>query len=423
LLEVYANLLAIPIEQHVKLLHQMNQPVPQSVALLLADARRKQDKRMTKRLANRKSACTSRARKKTLVDEMTKTNARLRRQAMILALLPDLVIAINLEGDITFCSAQVERVLRHNTDDLIGAKLHQLLVPASRGALDSLIKELVKADKKESQATPRGSKRRRADQQNSSDTMSASKTTEDNGNGGSSRSGVRSGGNASAAAVVSVQSFPLSVQVRVNKLNENNVNSDGSTSNGGGKQPAVSSNSTALSRSPTASSSGEDEGARAERAAKSKRLSSSDESSSLSSEVKNMRNANQNLDRNVRWHNQKMMKMHGAKDDVTGASVTANTATARLSSLQHVPAVINKRKEDSASRYENTGDQSSSDDSLLAGVEEKKKGEHASDDSGYRESNDSREETSSSGSDTFNSKGKKVQAVLHRLVVILYFIQ
>jgi hypothetical protein len=41
------------------------------------------------------------------VEEMTKANAWLRRQAMILALLPDLVIAITVDGKITFCSAQV----------------------------------------------------------------------------------------------------------------------------------------------------------------------------------------------------------------------------------------------------------------------------------------------------------------------------
>ena len=44
---------------------------------------------------------------------------------------------------------------------------------------------------------------------------------------------------------------------------------------------------------------------------------------------------------------------NGPKDDVTGASVTANNATARLSSLKHVPE-LSKRKEDK--RYEN-GDQ------------------------------------------------------------------
>jgi hypothetical protein len=133
----------------------------------------------------------------------------------------------------------------------------------------------------------------------------------------------------------------------------------------------------------------------------------------MSSDPKNLR-ANDNLDRNVRWHNQRMLQDtlkassdDGPKDDVTGASVTANNAGARLSSLKHVPeAAVEPKKDDKDSRYENPGDQSSSDDSLLAGVEEKKKGESTSDDSGYRESNDSREETSSSGSDTSQSNGK-----------------
>lgn len=93
------------------MLRDTNQTIPQSVAMLLADARRKEDKRSAKRVANRKSACTSRARKKALVEEMTRTNARLKRQAMILALLPDLVIAITIGGEITFCSAQVSLVV------------------------------------------------------------------------------------------------------------------------------------------------------------------------------------------------------------------------------------------------------------------------------------------------------------------------
>jgi hypothetical protein len=137
--------------------------------------------------------------------------------------------------------------------------------------------------------------------------------------------------------------------------------------------------------------------------------------SSLSSENKNTSSANDNLDRNVRWHNQRMMEgsqnskgENGLKDDVTGASVTANNAGARLSSLQHHPGAAQFKKDDEkASSFDSNGDQSSSDDSLLAGVEEKKKqGESASDDSGYRESNDSRvETTSSSGSDTSQSNG------------------
>ena len=428
------------------MLRQLNQPVPHSVALLLADAKRKEKKKSSKRVANRKSASTSRARKKAIVEEMTKTNARLRRQALILALLPDLVIAISTEGEITFCSAQVERVLQHDIDDLIGGKLHNLLAPASRDEVFSLIEELVSSEKSNAvSVSRRGTKRRLGNQRDASDTTT-SKTGGETGKGNStsrsSRSAGHSVGRASAAAIVSDQSFPLSVVeveskqsarpsraptvATVEPAAEPHENSDISTSNGE-KQP-MSSLTNDLSRSPTASSLGDDDAARggsrgsgSARAAGSgngKRLPSSDDSS-LSSDAKNMRTANENLDRNVRWHNQRIANKAncGPKDDVTGASVTANNATARLSSLKHVPEP-SKAKEDKSSRYESTGeagDQSSSDDSLLAGVEEKKKGENASDDSGYRESNDSREETSSSGSDTSNSNGKNLVASFLKL--------
>lgn len=95
------------LEAHVRLLMSTNQPIPQPLNLLLADARRKEEKRTAKRVANRRSACTSRARKKALVEEMTKTNIRLKRQALILSLLPDLVMAISIDGEINFCSDQV----------------------------------------------------------------------------------------------------------------------------------------------------------------------------------------------------------------------------------------------------------------------------------------------------------------------------
>lgn len=104
----------ISLESHVQMLQDSNQAIPQPVAMLLAEARRKEEKRTAKRVANRKSACTSRARKKALVEEMTRTNARLKRQAMILALLPDLVIAITIDGEITFCSAQVSCIYDDN---------------------------------------------------------------------------------------------------------------------------------------------------------------------------------------------------------------------------------------------------------------------------------------------------------------------
>ena len=44
--------LLVHSDKHVKLLHRMKQPVPQSVALLVADARRKEDKKTAKQIAN-----------------------------------------------------------------------------------------------------------------------------------------------------------------------------------------------------------------------------------------------------------------------------------------------------------------------------------------------------------------------------------
>jgi len=404
------------LEQHVKLLQQMNRPIPQSAALLLADARRKEQKKTAKRVANRKSACTSRARKKAFVEEMTRTNARLRRQALILALIPDLVITISEKGEITFCSAQVERVLQHQVNDLIGASIYEILTPDSRDALRDLMKKLVQSDDSRAVAhvdNEKGDKRGRHD----------------------------SGG--SVAVVSDQSSFPLSVVVKVESKQATMDENDTSDGSAGGKQQA----SLSLTNS---TNSGSEDGTEDRKKgvntsngtqnvnistsiSKTQRLSSSDESST---ETKNLRNANENLDRNVRWHNitlqsksKSLKSKAGHKDDVTGASVTANNASARLSSLQHVPASViasntsnmlpssqhvpeqeqsGAKSKTKPSRYGNFGDHSSSEDSLLSGAEEKKKrpNENSSDDSGYRESNDCSEETSST-SDSLNSNGRQ----------------
>ena len=232
----------------------MNQQVPHSVSILRSEAERKIKKKNDKRVANRKSASNSRARKKALVEEMTKTNARLKKQAMILALLPDLVITTTTEGEITFCSAQADRILQYQPDDLLGKKLYDLLVPSSRNALKSLIKELVHPGKaKMARASivaeaHRGIKLTTTNQRNPSD---ANKNTEENINGNSNasaRDSSRSGGNSTddtsgAVAIVSEQSFPLSVvevesKQQPQQLNqgagaESSDNLDSSTSNGG----------------------------------------------------------------------------------------------------------------------------------------------------------------------------------------------
>jgi hypothetical protein len=442
----------------------------------MSDLRRKDEKRSAKRIANRKSACTSRARKKALVEEMTKTNAKLRRQALILSLLPDLVIAMTIDGIITFCSAPVERVLQHPIDDMVGANLADLILPSSRESLRKLVHHLVAAEEEAAASqglSAHGKKRKSADDMNEAQSL------EENGNqssGSGSGADLSSGG--AAVPVVSDKSFPLAV-VQVESQHHQlqpeltNVvkNRKPSSSN--------SADSNALTRSLTSSSvgdshhSGEDDGVQGglppppdksdddpskseaanmshqrdsleQNGSSSHRTNnSSDDSYSSSSAAKRLWQANANLERNVRWHKETLLSgsvqsnsgRRHHKDDVTGASVTANNATARLSSLQHYPTeskaaalfssslsnanMIGKQQQPS-SRYESMEEQSSSEDSLLAGVEERKKegnnnNKHeSSDDSGYRESNGSLpscEDTSSSDNEMPNKSSGRVDFV------------
>lgn len=343
-------------EQHVNRLRQLRQPVPESAAVLLADAKRKEAKRNAKRLANRKSASSSRARKKALVQEMTELNARLKRQALILALLPDLVITINVEGMITFCSAQVERVLHHGSDDIVGAKLEDLLVPSSREKLNRLVMGLVASEKAAMGAAAENSN------SGTDQAMGNKLSAKGSGNGAS-------GAEDSERAVVSEPSFPPSV-VKVTAMQNTSAgeNSDNSASLPESKGPSSLTNTVSL---PAADSSADEAGEKAKAGKKNLPSSDTSNSSGLSTTAKKLQNANHNLVKNVRAHNKKMNSLRANyRDDVTGACVTANNASARLSSLQHRPEPSSEE------------------------------------DSGYRESNDSREETSSSASESYASNGK-----------------
>lgn len=391
------------LESHVRLLRDTNQPVPQPVLILLSEARKLEEKRAAKRIANRKSACTSRARKKALVAEMTRTNARLRRQAIILSLLPDLVVAIKVNGEITFCSAQVERVLRHKTNDMVGANISEVLTPTSRTALANLVGKLVAAEKA---------------------------ALEDGNNKEGDESGRSSNsGNTSGAAIVSEQSdqgFPLSV-VKVSRNRTGGANAGTDTSDSSGN---VNVTDTALSRSSLSNQSNSDGTANQNGTENTNRgvkaTGNNGDDSSSSSDAKNLSKANEALNRNVRFHNMQIRnfkesrsKAAAHKDDVTGDSVTANNADARLSSLMLFPEVKKMTQQTSvakkgvSSNMENLEDDSSSSsgDSLLAGVEDmrhkkRKRAENSgSDDSGYRESGESdpsREDSASSTSDTSN---------------------
>ena len=369
------------------MLEQLGHPVPQTVSLLLADAKRKEEKKNAKRIANRKSASTSRARKKAYVQEMTELNARLKRQALILSLLPDMVIVIGPNGEISFSSAQVERVLRYDTEELVGKNISTLIEPASREKLNRLVKRLMGGSKAEA-ANMLGTR------EVVSATTNEASLSKNEVSAGGGNSGVD---NASAAAPVSEPSFPLSVvkveakpaAARGNTTGtSDDQNSDTSTSNPGKQMSSLTASGSGSSAQSGnglfLGSKAQKDGSGGEEKDGSRNPSSDlSNSSSLSTHAKNVQQANTNLERNVRWHNNKMKtEKSGYKDDVTGADVTANNASARLSSLQHRP------------------ESSSSEE----------------DDSGYRESNDSREETSSSVSDSSGSNGKLSFATKHKML-------
>lgn len=415
------------LEAHVRLLMSTNQPIPQPLNLLLADARRKEEKRTAKRVANRRSACTSRARKKALVEEMTKTNIRLKRQALILSLLPDLVMAISIDGEINFCSDQVERVLKHNVDVLIGSNVDDILLPTSRPTLHNLINTLVEAEANEM----RSHKSRGKEEENEKGSATSDSSND--------------------VAVVSEQSFPLSV-VKV-------LGSENNSGTAGEKNQNVNSSSVTDSASRSNSSNGNSSNSDEDRTGNSKdkenrrsskgsaKLPLHQDASAYSSSTEAQKRASDALNRNVQRHNAHLQFSPEHKDDVTGASVTANNADARLSSLQHHPRKVgentpndpsvsnqtkgvssnNKKNSSSLENLEVQSSGSGSSDSLLSGVEEKQRKSNdtsvsrdpscgrinrngnMSEDSGYREgceSSPSREDSSSSV-DSSNSAGNK----------------
>lgn len=297
--------------------------------------------------------------------------------------------------------------MRHKIPHLVGANFEDILTPSSRDRLRELVSELVAAE----QAA----------------TLGTALSSPDEGDPKPDDVGQSSAGQevSSGAEVnpVSDGSFPLAVVNFADEPNSAEDNSDLSASNGGGKTDdaapqqasvkeggCVEANDAARVKSDVSSGSGSNQRAHP----------SSDDSLSSSNDAKNLRQANEALGRNVRWHNEKLAsegkvakKNSSHKDDVTGASVTANNASARLSSLQvradpSEPGeeVSRKRK---PSRYDSLEDQSSSScsDLMLEAIKKKvrKNGiENCSEDSGYRESNQSEEDTSDDSSSLRNGE-------------------
>lgn len=268
-------------------------------------------------------------------------------------------------------------MLRHKVGDLVGANLNDLLTPSSRKALHDLSNQMVAAELAALENIPAPAVAPAGQAQNESVY-----------------------GSSNGAAVVSDQSFPpLSVVKVKSQKSVTEGSSDLSTSNNELKHATSGKNSNITSQSTNSSVGNE-----APATKRNVKQSSSDDSLSSSSENKNLLKANENLDRNVRWHNEKSKASKPDschKDDVTGEAVTANNAGARLSSLQHRPETLQKNLES----LEVNSDGSSAD-SAMEGIDGKKKAEgknsngSSSDESGYRES---REDTESSDGDELST--------------------
>jgi hypothetical protein len=78
-------------ETHVTKLKLSHQPIPRHAAVLLFNARRREEKLKAKRISNRKSASVLRAKKKIFIEKMLKCNSAMRKKAVILQKMPDLV--------------------------------------------------------------------------------------------------------------------------------------------------------------------------------------------------------------------------------------------------------------------------------------------------------------------------------------------
>ncbi|CAN0377184.1 unnamed protein product [Pylaiella littoralis] len=108
---------------------------------IIEEHRRQDEKRRVKRAANRKSASTSRARKKAYVDDMTAKNERMKQHALVLSMLPDLVLAVCRTGEMTYVSPACQWLLLHSPEDITGANIFELVAPECHSVLRKIISD------------------------------------------------------------------------------------------------------------------------------------------------------------------------------------------------------------------------------------------------------------------------------------------
>ena len=333
----------------------------------MENARNKEEKKLAKRIANRKSASVSRARKNQLIDELTACHAKLRRQVLILSYLPDPVVAIDTRGVIKFCSMQMERVLKYKMDNMIGSNIENIITPESRNAMRGLIRNLLTTEGHVS-----ASKNEEVLQHEISNgtTSDENDDTKVNGSGGSSSSNVNTDNKTSA------QTFPM---LEVNFNDEN--------------KPITGEKHKIL---PTNSSKGSS--------------SLKQKSSSLTADTDNDE---------PRLKKVKVFPHKATKHDIDfDVATNGNNTHTKLSSVAHDPnkntkngdqphirrkhLVASRSSAKIVSKQDDSRSSSSNDSELREGVN------NSSESSGYRNSNESSDQDSSSISGTsITSKKKK----------------
>jgi hypothetical protein len=301
-------------------------------------------------------------------------NAQLRRLELILSYLPDPVIVVSPQGSITFCNTQVERVFKHKMDELVGANIEDLMIPKSRGVIKKLIRDMLAAEQELSETLDG----------NAAIAKKKMKSTNGEGSGSSGDRNIISENTSESA-------FPL-FEV---KLNSTDVDAGEDVSDSDENRRLTS-----LARKDSSFNSNE-----------------VDDATPNSSE-KEMRNADANLSRNVeackinKYKAKTEQVRFSHKDDVMGASVTANNADAKLSSLMHDPSPLKTKH---AMRPKITADKqeeqsSSTLDSSLSKISSEKQQAKlgtSSEDSGYREGGESPEDSNSSSSSGASADSKK----------------
>ena len=72
--------------------------------------------------------------------------AREWKRKLIEQLSEALIVALGLDGRIKFVSVQLQKMLKHDREELVGVEIEEILYSKSKGAIQRLVKDLVAAE-------------------------------------------------------------------------------------------------------------------------------------------------------------------------------------------------------------------------------------------------------------------------------------